>query len=543
MLTKTIVPVSLILLCICQAGNAQEKTILLDTLTFTAPIALPFDEPFFLGIPVKSADVSTSGYVHLKRNGEFDKKQGVVTLVPNVKKLGTQFYNFVEITDPYLLDPGQRYAFFWTDDIGGMLDAFDNYNDYKEHNTASSFDSAKKIILSIAKANFSKIKTVVNFDPADTMLRAFDLIYYSDLQSDFPAKYRNYVDKLSAYNSIPLTNFATQTRNSTQISLITKYMLQESKEFDSEVKDKMFKDFRLAVYRLNRLLNMTDSEYLLIKKGFISLDCDTCKPQNEKEYDNRTKNLDNTIASLHELYLTASSLHLQDSLKTVNLLSALEKDIKVAKVNLKVVADARTAIITSIKDIKGLSKFNVVKGSSVIATFDARTKLSISPDFGIVTTRIFDKKANPYPFIPYLGFHVNFRPLNRDIPFHSYHHKLISYFSAFAGWSLVNISNGPTMTNKADSINGFFNSDKGTLMTGIGIRLGNFVRITTGGIYYFKFTEKSSNPLTYERKLKAWPFLGLSLDIALKDLLNGITDVFSGVPKTYNPPVNSQINQ
>ncbi|AXE21810.1 hypothetical protein DR864_28470 (plasmid) [Runella rosea] len=38
------------------------------------------------------------------------------------------------------------------------------------------------------------------------------------------------------------------------------------------------------------------------------------------------------------------------------------------------------------------------------------------------------------------------------------------------------------------------------------------------------------------RNLQAWPFVGISLDLSLKDLLNGISDVFTGTPRAFQPP-------
>lgn len=262
-----------------------------------------------------------------------------------------------------------------------------------------------------------------------------------------------------------------------------------------------------------------------------------CKPEKENDYDSRLKNIKETILKLAELQNAANSLRsLPDIREAVNTLNNVLIDFNTSLKNMEKVAEARKIISNEIANI-GISNFNIVGGSTSIKSFESRTKLSIAPDFGVVTTRLFKDKPNPYGFIPYLGVHVNFRPLNRDVPFWSYDHKFINYLSAFVGWSLVNIKNGPNLTAKADSISGFFSAEKGTLMTGIGIRLGNAVKVTTGAMYYFKYHEDPNNLGFYNsRKLKAWPFIGLSIDLALKDFLNGISDVLSAAPRAHNPP-------
>lgn len=509
------------------ATFGQTTIVELDTLTLSPSGALPFDDPFILKIPVKTDQVTSAGYI---------RKNGSKPINPRlfyVKKQGIQNYLFIHIEDPDLLDPGRNYSFFWTEGVNDdVQEAFDNYHLYIKNKDLAAFKKAKTIILAIAAANLSKMGMVVIFDPKDVQLKTLDGFYH-DAKSNFPAKYDDYNTKLGAY----LPNHVNNAFLNGGLNNFVKAITEKSNDFDPALKSAYFKDVRLAMSRLVTLNSITPAAYQDLIYGINSIDCNKCQATKTLDFDGRLINIKSTIAALAELYTVANALHTVAGMPAeAIILKNTIAEFDAAQTSLKVVADARKSITKLIADI-GISNFNSVGGTTNIKSFDTRTKFSIAPDFGVVTTRLFKDKANPYSFVPYLGFHVNFRPLNRDIAWRTYHHKPISYLSAFVGWSLVNIKNGPHLTSKADSVTGFFTGEKGTLMTGLGFRLGNAVRITTGAMYYFKYSSDAINPSFYgKRQLKAWPFVGLSLDLALKDLLNGISDVFTAAPRTYNPP-------
>jgi hypothetical protein len=104
------------------------------------------------------------------------------------------------------------------------------------------------------------------------------------------------------------------------------------------------------------------------------------------------------------------------------------------------------------------------------------------------------------------------------------------------GWSLVSIDSDSLRGAEKDSVSSFFSKGKGTLLTGLGFRLNGAIRVTAGYMWYFNFSRSPTNPLIYDRRRFAWPYLGISLDLNLKDLLSGITDIFTGLPRRYQAP-------
>jgi hypothetical protein len=61
------------------------------------------------------------------------------------------------------------------------------------------------------------------------------------------------------------------------------------------------------------------------------------------------------------------------------------------------------------------------------------------------------------------------------------------------------------------------------LITGLGIRLNNYLR-ATGGFVWFRSID--TNPLSTDKPLAYSAFTGLSLDIELQELFGGIKSLF-----------------
>jgi hypothetical protein len=281
--------------------------------------------------------------------------------------------------------------------------------------------------------------------------------------------------------------------------------------------------------------------------GVINLDCIYCKPidNNSKSLDNLNKRVSNIDKTINSFNLLSRSISLFNSkfkmgdkgvaLQTVidTLLESklqLESIIKTRKKIDATLLDAHSFIFHRKKGDKDKEKSADFSGASVIGgdsylDFETRNKALLTPDFGIVTSSFFSQgKYLDYGIVPYLGFHLNFMAVDKDLNFSSYKKDWKQRFSVMVGWSLV------SMKNKDSTYSNFF--AKSSLLTGVGFRLNNVIRITTGAQWLFKTKDSHNNPA---RILQPIPFIGISFDLNIKQYLNGFTDILSGIGKTKSP--------
>ncbi|AXE21811.1 hypothetical protein DR864_28475 (plasmid) [Runella rosea] len=256
-----------------------------------------------------------------------------------------------------------------------------------------------------------------------------------------------------------------QLRGNGSLRIILQEFSQKSNNFDSEIKSSYLKDIRQSSQRVISLFSMDNVTYKNIILGLQNLDCNKCKLTESDLYDERAENLKTSLAAVEELYIVSESLvkgqpNLQSA---VDGLKSFRNELLDLITDFADISAARKAIKDNIFEI-GLGPVFALGGSTFIFSFETRNKLSLAPDFGLVTTRIGNDGSNPYGFVPYFGFHVNFRPINRDVPFKSYNHKPFHYGSLFIGWSLVSIDNGPKQSAGADSVASFFSKGKGTFI-------------------------------------------------------------------------------
>lgn len=147
--------------------------------------------------------------------------------------------------------------------------------------------------------------------------------------------------------------------------------------------------------------------------------------------------------------------------------------------------------------------------TSEIFSFETRAKFKITPDFGYVGYG-FQKDFNG--ITPYLGFQIEFRYFDKNIPFKLIPNKTI--------WRRLSFNSGITLASmKRENQREDFFSNR-SLMMGFGFRISSAVRITTGTIL---FNREDPNPLVDNKKLGVTPFIGLSIDLSLKQLFNDIS--------------------
>ncbi|MDB5144540.1 MAG: hypothetical protein JWQ66_3253 [Mucilaginibacter sp.] len=158
---------------------------------------------------------------------------------------------------------------------------------------------------------------------------------------------------------------------------------------------------------------------------------------------------------------------------------------------------------------------NNVGSNTWTYNFDTRATYMIRADFG------FMAYGNPWNnpglkgFLPYVGFHVNLRPMNTDIPFSQIPDKdILSYLSLNAGAVIGSLA----QAGERDGLVG------GTsIYTGLGVNFSHEVRLTFGGVWYRKY---DPNPLINRKTAGATPYIGLSIDLRLKDIYNGFKKIF-----------------
>jgi len=198
-----------------------------------------------------------------------------------------------------------------------------------------------------------------------------------------------------------------------------------------------------------------------------------------------------------------------------NCLNTIETELTASLQNLttmSVLISARHKYYTNTLQLHGIAPLTT--GSSRLTDLKAASKFRIVPDFGLVG--IFKgSKIAFQDLTPYLGFHINFRSIDKDIEmgdvkFKSWRH----YFSFMGGITLRSLK----IEGKRED---FFNSNN--LLTGFGFRLNNYLRIT-GGVVWFR--KLSTNPLSSEKPLGFSGFSGLSLDLELRDLFDKLNKLF-----------------
>lgn len=138
--------------------------------------------------------------------------------------------------------------------------------------------------------------------------------------------------------------------------------------------------------------------------------------------------------------------------------------------------------------------------------FDTRTKYVITPDFGYV---FYGFEPGFNNLMPYIGAQIEFRYFDKNTSFDLIRPKTL--------WHYLSFTTGVTLASmkKEGKRDDFFSSK--SLLLGLGVRLTSATRITLGGIL---FRKEDPNPLIDNKTTAVAPFIGLSIDLSLKSLLN-----------------------
>lgn len=160
-------------------------------------------------------------------------------------------------------------------------------------------------------------------------------------------------------------------------------------------------------------------------------------------------------------------------------------------------------------------KVDIARGSTDIYGMKTRSSFRINPDFGLV---YYGFQKDFWGLSPYAGIQINIRSINKDLPFRAYWRRPYSLLSFSLGYSINQL--------KADNKRTDFFT-KGSLMTGAGIKFCQSVRVTTGAMWFYA---ENPNPVITKKELKYTPYLGLSVDLSIAELLHDFKSLVTNSP-------------
>lgn len=545
---------------------SQTDVIEIDTITITASKVMPYNKAFTIKVALDADEVSQVHFIKKYKYfdlsntiGHYISKGGGTYTPPEipanyyyVRKIGEKNYLFLTFADNYMLEPSASYFIIFTQKKLGssVLGFFDNY--YLSQTAATVADRATALT--------DATESLTEFEAS--MRRIFGTLvfgYYTvqDFTTNQPAfltsfnanilnEYNTYSVAATAYTGAITTNSAAMAAATPNLDSLTfKQLLVDSSINKDALTYLMGKEllYNNAASDINTVAIQTRIAGIL--NGSVALDCIFCNGVSINstllnDINKRITNIESSITLLNNIKRTLFLLQpkataASNITASINNIILWINHLQTSKTGLKGLLKMRKAIETKIIDnIYAGFRFNyasLASGNSFL-NFETRNKVLLTPDFGIVTSAFTKKgKSLDYGIVPYLGFHINFMAVDKDLPFNSYKKNWKQYFSLMVGWSLVNMEQDSTYKNFLE---------KSSILTGLGFRLNNVIRITAGSQWLFKLGTDANNNQT--RKLFGVPFVGLSFDLNVKQYLNGFVDLLSGIGKTKSPKPTSTNN-
>ena len=481
---------------------AQTPVIEYDPKTKALKGSIPYDKAFIIKIPYIE-EVQFVDYYKLTNtktwyeeiSKQIDKK-GSFT----ISSIGKENINVVE-------DDGKKYLYL----------KFDNTNTFKPN---------------------KNYEVVINKGDAEG-LSIFDTYHNQKLYSDKTGSSKNYINWYTNYQAYKDKQLEKYGLN---------YMVPEDvEEIYSVYQDHLKKEYKKIDSLTNLIKKDSLKSNLTFKEGLKCLAIDTVK---NDCFD--CKNLDILISlneyNIKELNLIAmgkitigsTSIKTKCIDKTANIkasIAAIDPVFKRLSFNLASdLCDSSTyislknyrdllhknlekqkQICTSRKKINGIiyqSYFHLpldINVSTFTASFEARGKARIIPDFGLAA---FGFQKDFFGVTPYIGFHVNLVPIDKDIAWKVYPNKtLLTRSSIMFAWTLTGVEEEGKREN-------LFNNY--SFLAGYGFKLNHMIQITAGGLMFNKI---DPNPTINTKSFAMAPYVGLSVDADLKEMLNGILDI------------------
>ena len=288
----------------------------------------------------------------------------------------------------------------------------------------------------------------------------------------------------------------------------------------SNLKDLICKNPKGFNLSIQKVLNYEPFGWDRILKGHLPLNYAALdKAASEDAYSDRSKNLDTTIQFVAQLMNLAEILEANESTSYDSLqlnLNTLKKQLEGNKVKLDAAHTKQLAIKTAINDQDYVHSASHHAGTTDVFEFRTRNTFRIVPDFGFIGVWRGTSAVAISDFTPYLGFHINLRPINKDVPFRLVRYKtILHYLSVMSGVTLTSLK----IPGQREDLFANF-----SLLTGVGFRLNNVVKMT-GGTVWFKAMDP--NPGIDRKRLAFSPYAGVSLDLDLQQLFGGIAKLFN----------------
>lgn len=259
-----------------------------------------------------------------------------------------------------------------------------------------------------------------------------------------------------------------------------------------------------------------------IRQGVLSLK-DVNKEADENDLAGRMANLETSINLLNNVreYIwkvrAIDNVHQMELTALLKCVDSEKAQFKLVSQSLKLMSDAGGKIETAYYDEFDIKKTVPINtSSSEILELVSAAKFRIVPDFGLVGVLKGENGFGFQDMVPYLGFNINFRSIDKNIPMHMVRYKTWRhYFSFVAGITLRSVA----IAGKRED---FFGNS--SFLTGLGLRLSNYIKLT-GGTVWFKGIDP--NPLSANKPVRVSPYAGISIDLELRELFGGVAKIFS----------------
>lgn len=308
-----------------------------------------------------------------------------------------------------------------------------------------------------------------------------------------------------------------------QLADSLKYRAIMAEAINCPCSDKGIKDMTQSndLFHIIGVMNIANLQQLnWLRTGALSSKDILAETLKAEDFSGKQANIKYSLAQLQLFAEFLRNLRAHDPTnasfsEVYNLVKSLLKDMHEANSKLdKTVKD--NALIASVwrNKYQGLeAQSNVV--STNLLDFMSTNKLRIIPDFGLMGVFTGDRVFHVSDLAPYLGFEVDFRSINKNIPMSLVYNKSVWYYLSFsAGLTLTSLA----IPNKRTDLFGNQN-----IYTGLGFRLNNSLRITAGTVW---FKTVNTDPLQTNQPLGFSPYVGLSLDLDLQSLFGGISKLF-----------------
>ena len=496
-LLHLIIFVCLLLPLIATSQNFETINYNEDTRTFSS--SWPDNKPFNL---------------RFKYNDSFDE----VLLIEHMKD--SSFLQTIQSDDKDDYLPLDK-KIYWTTTEGTNKYLVVRFNDpintsndsavFLKNNTVYSLFLIKKsalikdIIEEVIQKQDEKIflrKYTIEYNKIDDEENAVFWPLPTDLSAKFNTKIKT--EPFDSLNKIYISESQSFTKSSSDIDIL---------ELDSFYYD-IIHHFSHISDKLSQ--NLPISSDSIINHLLINLTRNKSYFQNIlKESTDLNKNSNSNIENLKFLE-NILLLYEAQSMSVSPLLGATQGFLNIIETNKKLKSKTRLTLDKLVeRALPDLSPIQatIFTGATTIYSYQERLSNRITPDLGLA---YFGFQSGFNEVSLYLGFHLNFRKLDKDIAYiQRANKKFIDHFS-------INIGATVTSIEEEGRREGFV-LNRGVL-TGISYRFSHVLRVSAGSMLFRQLDE---NPLSANTSISATPYIGLSYDFEVRELLNGITNLFS----------------